>query len=120
MTPFGRKLRQIRAERGIRLKEMAEALGVSSAYLSALEHGQRGKPSRRFVTEVCLYLNIIWDDAEAIHRLAGLSDPRVTVDTRGLSPEATLLANELAERIGGLSATKLREMRKILAPKHRP
>ena len=39
MTPFGVKLRQIRAERGITLKQMAESLGVSPAYLSSLEHG---------------------------------------------------------------------------------
>ncbi|HUV33260.1 MAG TPA: helix-turn-helix domain-containing protein, partial [Devosiaceae bacterium] len=36
MTPLGARLRAMRAERGIRLKDMAEALNVSSAYLSAL------------------------------------------------------------------------------------
>ena len=44
MTPFGDRMRKLRSERGITLKEMAEALGVSSAYLSALEHGKRGRP----------------------------------------------------------------------------
>ncbi|VAW23605.1 Transcriptional regulator, Xre family, partial [hydrothermal vent metagenome] len=45
MTPLGDKLRRLRSERGITLKEMAQALNVSSAYLSALEHGKRGKPT---------------------------------------------------------------------------
>ena len=42
MTPLGYRLRQLRAARGVTLAEMAVALGVSPAYLSALEHGKRG------------------------------------------------------------------------------
>ena len=102
MTPFGERLRQLRVERGLALQEMAGALGVSPAYLSALEHGHRGKPNRRFVHQVCQYLGIIWDDAEALQALADRSHPRVTVDTSGLSPAATEFANLLAVRIGEL------------------
>lgn len=102
MTPFGDKLRRLRAERGLQLKEMAVGLDVSPAYLSALEHGQRGRPNKRFVHRVCQYLGVIWDDAEALQRLADLSHPRVTVDTSGLSPQATEFANRLAERIADL------------------
>ena len=102
MTPFGRKLRALRAERGIALKDMAAGLGVSPAYLSALEHGHRGRPGLRFVHQACQYLGIIWDEAEALQTLALRSHPRVTVDTSGLAPEATELANLLAERIGAL------------------
>jgi transcriptional regulator with XRE-family HTH domain len=99
MTPFGVRLRQLRAERGIGLKQMAEALGVSAAYLSALEHGRRGRPTHAMVVAICALLNIIWDEADDLHRLARLSHPRITVDTAGLSPAATELANLLAERI---------------------
>lgn len=81
------------------LKHMAEALGVSAAYLSALEHGRRGRPTHAMVVAICAQLNIIWDEADDLMRLARLSHPRVTVDTAGLSPAATELANLLAERI---------------------
>ena len=99
MTPFGEKLRALRAERGISLKTMAAGLGLSAAYLSALEHGRRGRPTHALVVAICAQLNIIWDEADELIRLARLSHPRVTVDTAGLSPEATELANLLAERI---------------------
>ena len=102
MTPFGEKLRALRAERSLQAKDMAAGLGVSPAYLSALEHGQRGRPNRRFVHRVCQYLGIIWDDAEALQKIAALSHPRVVVETAGLSPEATELANRLAAQIGDL------------------
>ncbi len=103
MTPFGKRLRELREERGLSAKEMAAGLGVSAAYLSALEHGKRGKPNKRFVHRVCQYLGIIWDEAEALQQIAALSHPRVVVETAGLSPDATELANRLASRIGTLS-----------------
>jgi transcriptional regulator with XRE-family HTH domain len=93
---------------------MAEDLKVSPAYLSALEHGKRGRPNRRFVHQVCQYFGIIWDDAEALQRLADLSHPRVTVDTAGLSAEATLFANRLAERIAELSPEQLEALTDVL------
>ncbi len=46
---------------------------------------------------------MIWDEAEELQRLAALSHPRVTVDTAGLPPEATELANVLARDIARLS-----------------
>jgi transcriptional regulator with XRE-family HTH domain len=111
LTPLGAKLRQLRNERGISLKEMAGALGVSSAYLSALEHGRRGKPTGFMLHRIIAYFNVIWDDAEELQRLAELSDPRITIDTGGLSPEATDLTNRLARDIGRLSVEDLRAIR---------
>jgi transcriptional regulator with XRE-family HTH domain len=102
MTPFGARIRQLRAQRGITLKQMARDLGVSSAYLSALEHGRRGRPGPGLIMQICGHLDLIWDEAEDLKRLAALSHPRVVVDTAGLSPQATELANMLAESIHDL------------------
>jgi transcriptional regulator with XRE-family HTH domain len=103
MTPFGRRLRELRAARNILMKDMAAALGVSSAYLSALEHGNRGRPSSGLVQQISAYFNLAWDDVDELKRLAQLSHPRVVVDTAGLSPKATELANRLSEKIDELS-----------------
>lgn len=102
MTPFGAKVRALRDAKGIPLKQMAADLNVSSAYLSALEHGNRGRPAPGLVMQIAGYLGCIWDEAEELKRLAELSHPRVTIDTAGLSPERTELANRLAESIGSL------------------
>lgn len=107
MTPFGAKIRELRRARGVTLKQMAAALELSPAYLSALEHGQRGRPTKALVVQICEYFHLIWDDYEEMHRLARLSHPRVVVDTRGLSPAATEAANLLAERIAELDAGTL-------------
>ncbi len=114
MTPFGAKLRALRAERGIPLKRMAADLKLSAAYLSALEHGRRGRPTPALIIQICEYFHLIWDDYEEIHRLARLSHPRAVVDTRGLSPAATELANLLAERIAMLDDSTLRKLARTI------
>ncbi len=108
MTPLGAKIRQLREERGISLKEMAAALNVSSAYLSALEHGRRGKPTGFLLHRIIAFFNVIWDEAEELQRLAEMSDPKVTIDTGGLAPEATELTNRLAADIARLDADDLK------------
>ena len=57
---------------------------------------------------------MIWDEAEELQRLAELSDPRVVVDTGGLSPEATEFANRLANDIGKLKADDVTFLRNEL------
>lgn len=110
MTPFGAKLRELRAQRGVTLKRMATDLQLSPAYLSALEHGRRGRPSPVLVMQICQYFHRIWEDADELERLVQLSHPRAVVDTAGLEPEATELANRLAERINDLDTATLRRM----------
>ncbi|MHA1107941.1 MAG: helix-turn-helix domain-containing protein, partial [Alphaproteobacteria bacterium] len=75
MTPFGVRMRALRAARGLTLKQMAADLQLSSAYLSALEHGRRARPSPVLVHQICQYFNLIWDEADEIERLAALSHP---------------------------------------------
>ena len=110
MTPFGARLRELRQQRAITLADMAKAIGVSSAYLSALEHGKRGRPSWHVVQGIIAYLNIIWDDAEELVRLSRLSHPKITIDTAGLEPEATELANRLAKSISKLDKATIKDV----------
>ena len=71
MTPFGLRLRELREQRNLTQREMAAAIGVSPAYLSALEHGKRGHPSWALLQRIVGYFNIIWDDAEQLQNLFG-------------------------------------------------
>ena len=117
MTPFGARLRELRRSRSLTQKQMAASLNVSAAYLSALEHGHRAAPSFDFVQRVTGYFNVIWDEAEELQRLAALSDPKVSIDTSGLSPQATEIANLLAQRIGSMPAEKVERLLSILKRK---
>lgn len=110
MTPFGERVRELRRLKGTSQKEMAAALGVTPAYLSALEHGRRGAPTWPMVQKIIGYFNVIWDEADELQALASQSLGRVVVDTAGLSPRATELANMLAGAIDRLDEATLDEL----------
>lgn len=114
MTPFGAKLRALRAERGATLTDMANALGVSPSYLSALERGKRSKPSWAFVQAAIQYFNIIWDEAEELQRLADISAPRPTLDASAMTPRATELANRLATQLRKLNDAEIERIHALL------
>lgn len=114
MTPFGLKLRQLRKAKKIQQSRLAADLGLSAAYLSALEHGNRGRPSRELVHEICGYFGLIWEEADELQRLADLSDPKVVIDTAGLHPAATELANRLKSQIANLSEDQLEGLISLL------
>jgi transcriptional regulator with XRE-family HTH domain len=110
MTPFGERLRSLRATRGMTQAAMADTLQVSAAYLSALEHGRRGRPTAGLIHQICDLFGLIWDDAEELARLARMSHPRVVVDTAGLDAARTELANRLAREIGRLPDETIKAM----------
>src|SRR6202020_191601 len=114
MTPFGARLRALRAEREVTLQQLAGELQVSAAYLSALEHGRRGAPTARLVHQVNEFFGLIWDDADELARLARPAPPRVTVNTAGLTPEQTALANRLAQDIRRLSPETVAALHAVL------
>lgn len=114
MTPFGHALRELRRRRGITQKMLAEAIGVSPAYLSALEHGKRGVPSFDLLQRITGHFNIIWDEAEELFHVARVSDPKVVLDTTGMPPDYTGFANRLAKQIRSLPADVIEEMELLL------
>jgi transcriptional regulator with XRE-family HTH domain len=114
VTPFGQRLRDLRQQHGRALKDMARALKVSSAYLSALEHGHRAQPKPGFVQQVAAYFNLAWEEVDELKALAELSDPKPSIETAGLSPLATEVANRLQRRIKTLDETALKAILKQL------
>ncbi len=114
MTPFGVAVRALRRKKGVSQKQMAAAIGVSAAYLSALEHGKRGAPSFDFLQRVAGYFNVIWDDAEELFQIAQVSAPKVVLDTSGLAPEYTAFANRLRGQIRDLSIDTIRALEDVL------
>jgi hypothetical protein len=66
------------------------------------------------VQQVAAYFNLAWDQVDELKQLADLSDPKVSLDTGGLSPAATELANRLAVTIGDLDDVSIEQVLAIL------
>ena len=55
LTSLGQFLRKLRLERGEILKTMADKLGVTSAFLSAVENGKKRMPAAWYEKLASLY-----------------------------------------------------------------
>ena len=113
MTPFGELVRKIRASRGLTLKQHAASVGVTPAYLSALEHGHRGFPTRNMTDRIITALTAGPVERQAIEQALKFSRPKVSVDTAGLSPLATEVANRMAGNISSMSEDELRMLLQV-------
>ena len=114
MTPFGLKLRNLRENKKISITELARVLKVSTAYLSMLENGRRGKPPNGMVELICAYFGLIWDESEDLKNAANISDTNVQINTTSLGINATTLTNVLKNNIKWLKDDELIELSKII------
>ncbi|MEW5827503.1 MAG: helix-turn-helix transcriptional regulator [Chloroflexota bacterium] len=62
MRRFGEKLRMLRTKKGMTLKELASALGLTAhGYISELETGKK-KPTAEFVLNVARFFEVSIDE----------------------------------------------------------
>ena len=68
---FGRGIRIIRQDRGLRLKQLAALAGVSDAHLCRIEHGQQ-EPGVTTADRIVVALGAAWEEVRAAgcHRAA--------------------------------------------------
>ena len=76
-------LRHLRVDKGISLKEMAEQLGVSSAFLSAIENGKKQMPEN-LMKKICEIFKI---DRLSLMNAVLRSRKKITVDLSVLTSE---------------------------------
>ena len=110
MTPFGIKLKYIRTEKHKSLKDVSKALKVSTAYVSMLENGKRGRPADGLIELICSYFNLSWEEADELKFLAKHSDINTKMNSEKLSLNATMLTNVLKNNIKWLTEEQLKNL----------
>lgn len=65
LTPFGKCLRMMRMDHGELMKDMADTLGVTPAYLSAVENGKK-QPTKELVNRLQSSYNL---DEEYLNKI---------------------------------------------------
>jgi len=97
LTPFGLEVRKLRIETGTKLKDLAEHLKVSSAYLSSVEYGKQELPER-VVEGVVRFFHLKAAAARDLRQLADRSRRAVRIDLQKSSAPARELATVFARR----------------------
>ena len=81
MTPFGSRLRGIRASHHISLKRLAEEVGTTAQYLSAIELGTKGKgrPPPGLVKRIADFFRLDSAERAALEQAAAYSSLKITL-----------------------------------------
>lgn len=113
VTEFGRLIRKIRIDRSLLLKEMADRLGVTSAYLSAVELGKKNIP-QDLVNKICEVFNLKPEEKIQLNESVESSQPNLKIDLTSSTAEQRELVLHFARKYDGLSIDKLNKIKELL------
>lgn len=112
LTPFGRTIRKYRIDHGLLLKNMADRLGVSSAYLSALEYGT--KPvTKSFEDRLLRNFDFSGLEKEELLKAIDLSRTEVTFDVAN-KPLEQQIAGAFCRNFSSLDEKKKKKILELL------
>jgi len=112
MTPFGKFSRELRLEHGLKLKDQAEKMGISSAYISALEHGRRGLPSGGYLSKMESLFNMTETEADLM--LIAFNHSANRIKFWSARPAIYELYYLMTFRSAGLTDQQIEEMKQTL------
>ncbi len=114
LTPFGKALRKYRIDRDKLLKDMAEGVGVSPAFLSAVESGRKGIPDS-LVGRIADWMNLDLVERNELQAAADLSAPAAQIPlSRSSSVFDRTLAMQLARNFDQLNEQQKEEIKQIM------
>lgn len=113
LTELGKILRKIRIDRQELLRDMAGILGVSAAYLSAVETGKRNAPLA-WADKIIQAYEL--DDAKAAQLISAFEDSRdeIRISLQFVSSQQRNTAISFAKALEGLSDEQLEKIMKVV------
>lgn len=113
VTSFGKYLRKLRIDRGMVLKNMADMLGVSSAYLSAIELGKRAIPDS-LINAAASAFKLSDEEVNELKKQADISQPSLKVDMSDAEDQNKELMLVFARKFKDLTPEQLDKLNKML------
>lgn len=98
LTPFGEAVRLVRMRCDLTLKNMADAMGISSAYLSGIEYGEK-RLSDKLINSALEYLSSKVDEEQLRHIRNAAEKSKQVVSTVNLAPDARGLVAAFARKL---------------------
>lgn len=97
-TEFGKFIAEKRLEKDVKLKPIAEKLGVSVTYLSDIIKGRRNPPEKEGLDIIAEMLRLNQDERDEMYDLAGRDRKQVSPDLTDYIMDSSLPNARLAYR----------------------
>lgn len=101
MSPFASQLKTLRISRGLRQVELAELVGYDQSYVSSLELGLKGPPTKDFVVHLIDALTLSTQEQVTLHEAISASQRRYNLPCEA-SIEIYWLLHKLHQQIDKL------------------
>jgi transcriptional regulator with XRE-family HTH domain len=98
LSPFGETVRHLRMRYDASLKSMAEAMGISSSYLSGIEYGER-RLAQKHIESALAFFTGKGSKEELAQLLAAAEQSKEFIALDSLSPDARGLVAAFARRL---------------------
>ena len=113
VTSIGKFLRGLRLCKGEILKDMAEALGVSSAFLSAVENGKKKMPNS-WLQKLAAVYKLSAEQVKELRMAIIDTDNAVELNLQNVTPSNRVLAISFAREFDSLDEETSRKILEIL------
>lgn len=106
MSPFASQLKTYRIGRGLRQSELAELVGYEQSYVSALEIGIKGPPTKEFVEHLIDVLKLSREEQETLCEAVAASQRKISVPYEAPT-EVYWLCHKLRQQIDQLHPVQI-------------
>ncbi|AWM78882.1 XRE family transcriptional regulator [Gammaproteobacteria bacterium ESL0073] len=106
MTPFANYLEKLRRVRNLQQKQVADALGITACYVSAMEKGKKGPPTDKVIKKIIDAFRLNEEQQTELWLAVEQSMP-IRKLPKNISLEECAFIKELWERLGTLSEEQL-------------
>ena len=113
ITSLGRFLRKLRIDQGEILKDMADKLGVSVSFLSAVENGKKRMPST-WNTKLCELYQLIPEQTQAFTTAIAETEESLEMDFYGVAAGKRELAVSFARKFSDFDEGQIEAIKRIL------
>lgn len=113
ISNFGKFCRKLRIDQGELLKDMADKLGVTSSYLSAVENGKRDIPDS-WEHLICKIYNLPQDEKDELSNAIYTSKKHIKFELDSLKDDDRDLVLAFARKLEGLNTSEKTKILKIL------
>lgn len=112
-TAYGKALRIIRVKNDELLKDMADRLQMTSAYLSAIENGKRNIPED-LTNKITVLYNLSKDDENDLKNAEEVSLKSINIELINANDEQKELAVAFAKKFNKLDGVTIKKLKNCL------
>lgn len=116
LSYLGKFLKKFRIDNSLLLKDMADTLSISPAYLSSIENGKR-KPTADFVAKIKQNYSLSKEAEQELDDAFCKTVEAINIDTSFANDKQREIGLVFARRINGLSDEQIKSIQKILSEK---